>query len=354
MKDRGSVILRTLVAIGLISSFVFGEAGAVDRGLKITVKNSAGITNDVDLYSGYHALVIGIGNYRSPWSALPGAIEDAREVAETFQSIGWDTTLLENPTGNELKRSFNRLIAGPGRDSQKAILVWFSGHGYTLKQFDGTPSGYLVPSDAPDPESDEVGFRGKAMDMASIEQISKSILSKHVLMVFDSCFSGSLFTVSRALKPSPYIQMKTLKPVRQFITAGQADEKVPDNSIFQKVFLQGLGDRYADLNRDGYVTGEELGSYLQEKVTNYSNNTQHPQYAKINHYLLDKGDFVFVLPSARRADVPDRRVQELELWVNIRGSDDPMFFKDFLQRFPDGIYAGLAELRLNNLLEPKR
>ena len=112
MKGRGSIILRTLATIGLISAFVFGEAGAVDRGLKITVKNSAGITNDVDLYSGYHALVIGIGNYRSPWSALPGAIEDAREVAETFQSIGWDTTLLENPTGSELKRSFNRLIAG--------------------------------------------------------------------------------------------------------------------------------------------------------------------------------------------------------------------------------------------------
>ncbi|HIA76666.1 MAG TPA: caspase family protein, partial [Gammaproteobacteria bacterium] len=295
---------------------------------------------------------IGIGDYKSPWSDLPGATEDAREVAEKFQSIGWDTTLLENPTGTELKRSFNRLIAGPGRDSQKAILVWFSGHGYTLKQFDGTPSGYLVPSDAPDPELDEVGFRGTAMDMASIEQISKSILSKHVLMLFDSCFSGSLFTVSRSLKPSPYIQMKTLKPVRQFITAGQADEKVPDDSIFQKVFLQGLNDRYADLNRDGYVTGEELGSYLQEKVINYSNSTQHPQYAKINHYLLDKGDFVFVLPNAGLADVQDRRVRELELWINIRDSNDPKFFKDFLQRFPDGIYAGLAKVRLNNLLEP--
>ena len=175
MKGRRLIVLSTLAAIGLLSSFVFGEAEAVDRGLKITVKDSSGTSNEVDLYSGYHALVIGIGDYKSPWSVLPGAVKDAREVAEKFQSIGWDTTLLENPTGSELKRSFNRLIAGPGRDSQKAILVWFSGHGYTLKQFDGTPSGYLVPSDAPDPELDEVGFRSTAMDMASIEQISKNI-----------------------------------------------------------------------------------------------------------------------------------------------------------------------------------
>ena len=52
MKARGSRILRTLAAIGLISSFVFGEAEAVNRGLKITVKDSSGTSNEVDLYSG--------------------------------------------------------------------------------------------------------------------------------------------------------------------------------------------------------------------------------------------------------------------------------------------------------------
>ena len=40
---------------------------------------------------------------------------------------------------------------------------------------------------------------------------SKNILSKHVLMLFDSCFSGSLFTVSRSLKPSPYISNEDSK-----------------------------------------------------------------------------------------------------------------------------------------------
>ncbi|MDO9528774.1 MAG: hypothetical protein Q7J27_06390 [Syntrophales bacterium] len=44
---------------------------------------------------------------------------------------------------------------------------------------------------------------------------------------------------------------------------------MPDLSTFKVVFLYGVkGD--ADLNRDGYVTGSELGMHLQEKVVNYT------------------------------------------------------------------------------------
>ena len=112
-------------------------------------------------------------------------------------------------------------------------------------------------------------------------------------MVFDSCFSGALFTLVRD-RPSPYIEEMISHPVRSFITAGDKDEKVPDRSVFKDVFIQGIKDRFADYNKDGYVTGDELGNYLQEKVVNYSNKRQHPQRGKINDPNLDKGDFVFL------------------------------------------------------------
>jgi hypothetical protein len=81
--------------------------------------------------------------------------------------------------------------------------------------------------------------------------------------------------------------------VRQFITSGSENEAVPDNSMFKRCFLVGLeGD--ADLTGDGYVTGSELGMYLSEKVVNYTNSRQHPQYGKINNPNLDRGDFIFV------------------------------------------------------------
>ncbi len=95
-------------------------------------------------------------------------------------------------------------------------------------------------------------------------------------------------------KPPVYISYKTARQVRQFITAGGADETVPDNSIFKKQIIEALQGE-ADRNDDGYLTGTELGEFLEEKVVVYSREAQHPQYGKIRDPNLDKGDFVFKL-----------------------------------------------------------
>jgi hypothetical protein len=127
--------------------------------------------------------------------------------------------------------------------------------------------------------------------MKNIESVSMRIKSKHVLMLFDSCFSGSLFNLVRAMPQD--ITEKSASPVRQYITAGRGDEQVPDRSMFKRCLLIGLeGD--ADLTGDGYITGTELGMYLSEKVVNYTRSLQHPQYGKINNPDLDRGDFIFV------------------------------------------------------------
>lgn len=129
--------------------------------------------------------------------------------------------------------------------------------------------------------------------MENFNTYAREINAKHVLFLFDSCFSGSIFALSRAVPD--IISYKTSLPVRQFITAGSADETVPDKSIFKQLFLAALQGE-GDTNRDGYVTGNELGEFLQTKVVNYTRQAQHPQYGKIQDPNLDKGDFVFVPP----------------------------------------------------------
>ena len=151
--------------------------------------------------------------------------------------------------------------------------------------------GYVVPADAPNPHVDLNGFLARALGMQQIEVYAKDIDAKHALFLFDSCFSGSMFALSRAVPEN--ISYKTGKPVRQFITSGSADEKVPDVSIFRGQFVSAL-EGEADHNRDGYVTGVELGQFLQDTVINYTRGAQHPQYGKIRHPRLDKGDFVFI------------------------------------------------------------
>jgi hypothetical protein len=86
-------------------------------------------------------------------------------------------------------------------------------------------------------------------------------------------------------------------PVRQFITAGSADEMVPAQSVFTPAFIDALRYGLGDLYKDGYVTGEELGLYLKSKVPQHTDQT--PQYGKIKDYKLARGDFVFIAGKGR-------------------------------------------------------
>lgn len=80
--------------------------------------------------------------------------------------------------------------------------------------------------------------------------------------------------------------------MRQFITAGAEDQTVPHESIFAHQYVRALeGD--ADTDGDGFLTGTELGTYVQDTVINYSRNAQTPHYRKIRDPNLAKGDFVF-------------------------------------------------------------
>ncbi len=116
----------------------------------------------------------------------------------------------------------------------------------------GEEIGYIVPADAPNPNRNLPVFQSKAMDMQRVEYYAKRIQSKHALFLFDSCFSGSLFALSRAVPE--IISYKTAQPVRQFITSGSAGETVPDESIFRAQFARALQGE-ADSDKNGYVTG---------------------------------------------------------------------------------------------------
>jgi hypothetical protein len=256
------------------------------RGISVTAAKG----QNLYLYKDYYALVVGISNYEK-WPDLPSASIDAQEVATKLKEIGFEVKLVLDPSAEELRRALSDIIYEKGSEKNRALLFYFAGHGETLELADGTQLGYIVPADCPLKNIDPMGFDSKAISMKDAEVLALKVKSKHFIMLFDSCFSGSLFNVVRAAPVD--ISEKSALPVRQFITAGAAGEQVPDQSVFKVIFLQGItGD--ADLNADGYVTGSELGMHLQEKVVNYTRGGQHPQYGKINNPRLDRGDFIFV------------------------------------------------------------
>ena len=351
MKQLFPYVAGCIVLLFVLCSF--NTVGYAARGIKV-VKIIDAKGKEVGLYRRSYALVIGISAYRSGWPRLPGVQEDVKAVRGALKEHGFKVEVVTNATREKLYQAFSSFINRYGQNVENRLLFYFAGHGHTRKQAYGEDMGYIVPVDAPNPSRDPNGFIAKAMDMQQIEVFAKRIQSKHAMFIFDSCFSGSIFSLSRAIPAN--ITYKTAKPVRQFITSGSADESVPDESIFRQQFIAALkGD--ADMDKDGYVTGTELGEFLQNRVVNYSRNSQHPQYGKIRNPHLDKGDFVFALPKQRSRNVkkPDIRnlpnqttgsdTFELTFWNSIKDSSNPDDYRAYLEQYPDGSFTALARIR---------
>lgn len=291
LSDSGSDMKKHFISLSLIALSIAlvipSHSYPASRGITAVTKQGAAIP----FYADCHALVVGVGGYTAGWPNLPGALRDSREVAEALKKLGFTVKLLLDPTSSELKETLQEMAFVTGSQANRGLLFYFAGHGETLNLADGTKLGYIIPRDCPLKNTDPMKFDRLAISMKEMEALSLKAHSRHFLMVFDSCFSGSLFNLVRAAPVE--ISEKSAQPVRQFITAGSEGEQVPDQSVFKQVFLDGIHSD-ADLNKDGYVTGSELGMHLQTQVVNYSRGGQHPQYGKINNPKLDKGDFIFI------------------------------------------------------------
>jgi formylglycine-generating enzyme required for sulfatase activity len=325
--------------------------GIVEVWLKAREAADAPIDQKVTLYQKSKALVIGMDHYES-WPKLSTGILDAEEIAKALTAQGFEVTLKKDLKSDELDRTLKRFFIRDGEDPDARLLLWFAGHGDTI---DG--EGYIVPIDAPSAKAD-ADFRDKAISLRRFGEYMREAKARHVLAIFDSCFSGSVFNVARSAPP-PAITLATTQPVREFISSGEAEQAVSDDGTFRRLFLDVLAGREpdADANHDGYVTGTELGLFLQQKLTNLTDNRQTPRYGKLNAYGYDRGDFVFQVgkpgapttaTSAATSNAPSTN-DAAQAWSAIRDTKSSAIVEIFLRRYGDGFYGDLARQRLAEL-----
>ncbi len=241
------------------------------------------------LYAGSFALVIGIDRYTNGWPRLEKAVADANAVGDELEARGFVVTRAHNLNSDQLSTTIRDFIIDNGEEPEARLLIWFAGHGHTLN---GT--GYLVPADAPAADKDSKAFRRSALNMGTLAVSIREPVAKHVLIVLDACFSGSVITSYRGATDSN-IARKARLPVRQFITSGSADQVVPDDGRFRELFLRSIKGQEprADQNKDGYVTGREIGEFLQSEVTNLTHEKQVPRIGTLFDPAYDDGDFIF-------------------------------------------------------------
>ena len=282
-----------LAAIFFILTIPFSLSADPGRGIVVNLRTyesaDAPVEQSVALYNQSKALVIGIDDYREGWPRLSNAVKDARLVAAALEKKGFEVEIKTDLNYRDLETALKEFFILQGDDPDACLFVWFAGHGHTMNG-----EGYLIPADAPRPDAG-ARFKLKALSMRRFGQWVREARSKHVLAVFDSCFSGTVFKSSRSRPPSA-VTRATALPVRQFITSGDADQEVLDDGRFRKLFIRAIdGEEPADFNRDGYLTGSELGMYLTDRITNLTGSRQTPRYGKLLDEDYDRGDFVFLL-----------------------------------------------------------
>ena len=307
---------RFLVLFGILINFLqvcFPALYAQQTRALKPVRVEAKTANNEEvsyIYAESHALVIGVSEYTNGWSRLPGVKEDVKEVSSALTENGFAVTVVENPTLEEMEIAIEDFIFEMGANADNRLLIYYAGHGHTMRLAYGGDMGFLVPSDAPTPKKGrENRFQRQALSMQRIEEVAKSTAAKHVLFMFDACFAGSVFLATRAAPA--YIELNTKEPVRQFITSGSAEQEVPDKSIFRRAFVDALQGK-ADYDKDGYLTGSELGSYIQKRTAEDWEGKLTPQYGKLQDPNLNKGDFVFELAKPEPVVVTKSEPAEVE------------------------------------------
>jgi len=339
------MIARLAATVAALATLACASpALAQSRGLEVTVKASeqpgAADAGRIRLYSQSHALVIGIDRYTGGWPRLRTGVSDARAVAAALERQGFAVTLRTDLKADALRQELRQFFARTGRDAEARLLLWYAGHGHS----EGG-EGFLVPADAP--AATDPDFKATALHMREFGGLVRLAAAKHVLSVFDSCFSGTIFE-TRSAPSSAVITRATAEPVRQFLTSGDAGQRARDDGSFATLFVRALaGDERADFNGDGYVTGEELGLFLSQRMTGLTGGAQTPRHGKLLDVKYDRGDFVFALPRAPGPPgPPERGAPDLLAWAQIKDSQRAEDFETFLKAYPQSAMAPFAQQRL--------
>ena len=242
------------------------------------------------LYAESRALIIAASDYpgkpASVWPPLTPVVREAEDLRRELASEGFAVDVYPNPTGDGLYKRIKSFL-NEGHSSKSRVLLYYLGHGWSDLS---TNEGYIVPVDAPDPIEDRNAFDDGAVSMSEIAALVAEAHVLHTLFVFDSCFSGSIFyTRNPITQPSRLQLAEAMKPVREFITAGNEKQKVPEISDFTPAFIEGI---HGAASAEGQIIGaRQLGFWLSDRISRIGKQT--PRVGTILDPKLDQGDFLF-------------------------------------------------------------
>lgn len=239
------------------------------------------------LYYKSWAIVVAIDDYvMAP--KTQGAVTDGKAIAQAFRDQGFEEVI----ELYDKKASFKQLRyiledflprkVGP----LDRLVFFFAGHAGSTKDLEGQEVGYLIPWDSRE------GNIGRSLTLHQLKDLSKRIMSKHILFVLDTDISGWEISPPQQLSLEGRLapENEPEKRAVQLLTAAKKGEPIvreDKHGVFVQSLLEGLQGQ-SDADENGWILASELGAFVTAKVKEQSNDTQHPQFVR----LVGEGDMV--------------------------------------------------------------
>jgi len=226
---------------------------------------------------------------------LGTAINDAKSVADVLsKKYGFKATTLVNANRFMILATLNRLSK---RLTEKDnLLIYYAGHGELETNGE---VGYWLPVDAAKND------KRKWIPNTAISDVINAMKVKRVMVIADSCYSGSLTRSSMAqannnvsaAERGTWLRAMAKSKARLALTSGGlkpvSDDGASSHSLFANALLNILQ------SNNNIMEGQRLYNQLYAHIAIAAaamNIEQIPEYAPIRHTGHESGEFFF-LPS---------------------------------------------------------
>ncbi|MEY3239602.1 MAG: hypothetical protein RIR11_1040 [Bacteroidota bacterium] len=235
-----------------------------------------------------HILGIGINEYQN-WTHLNNAVRDMENIVQiltTQYDFSSHKTLTNTAATREnIEDELYQLTNESVLSEHDYLLIYYSGHGH----LDHNGMGYWVPFNA---QKDRIS---SYLSNSRIRELISAIKCRHILLISDSCFSGSFFADGTRGAAEDLAEEYEKRVSRWAFCSGRHDETVSDgalgsNSPFASSIIEEL-----QINTRPKLHIARLADKVTEATR--SNYPQMPDANPIQNAGHKGGQFVFTLRS---------------------------------------------------------
>lgn len=198
--------------------------------------------------------------------------------------------LNDHATKSDLDKYFEQWL--PNRvEKDDSVFIYFSGHGAPNSK---TGEAFIVPYDGDPAFVDKTGYPLKRL----YDHVGK-LPAKEVIIIIDSCFSGSggRSVVAKGMRPIAFsIENPIVASGKTIVMTAGAGDQISStydqkrHGLLTYFVLKGLQGE-ADVNKDGAIDVNELFTYVKPQVERTArrefNNEQAPQLFTSPELFLD-------------------------------------------------------------------